>query len=65
MYLVAVKETEEWYLCSNDIDAAKKVTELMKRFPLERLILAEQLELTVVQGDVAFSSLDDDHDCGH
>ncbi len=65
MYVVAVKGTSEWYLCKTDIEAAIKVTALLARFPQEQIILAEELELTVLSADVALVDMDegDDHDC--
>ncbi|WP_366923210.1 hypothetical protein MFMK1_000065 [Metallumcola ferriviriculae] len=65
MYVVAVKDTSEWYYCKTDVDAAKKVTELLERFPKERIILAEEFELTVIKGEVEVMDVDEEDDHNH
>ncbi|MBO8169445.1 MAG: hypothetical protein H0Z35_09715 [Thermoanaerobacteraceae bacterium] len=52
MYVVAVRGTDEWYECKTELEAARKVRELLQRVPQERILLAEELELTVIDGEV-------------
>lgn len=66
MYVVAVKGTKQWYYVKSDIDAAKKVTELLEHFSQEQIILAEELEVSVINGAVEVIEIEDeeDNDCG-
>ena len=52
MFIVAVRGTNSWFECKTEIDAARKVNLLLEEYPQHRILVAEELALTVVDGDV-------------
>ncbi|MHB1126640.1 MAG: hypothetical protein ACYC2T_06725 [Bacillota bacterium] len=68
MFIVAVKETNRWYLCEDEMEVAKLIKQLLADFSQDRIIVAEQWQLTVLEGDVTIvepeddAADDDDHD---
>ncbi|GAW90842.1 hypothetical protein [Calderihabitans maritimus] len=52
MYIVAVKDTTFWQRCENELEVAELVKKLMSEYPQERIIVAEELDLVVLEGEI-------------
>ncbi len=52
MFIVAVRGTNSWFECETEIDAARKINLLLENYPQDRILVAEELALTVVDGDI-------------
>lgn len=52
MYIVAVRGTPVWRECATESEAVKTIEELTKEYPQENIILAEQLELVIMDGEI-------------
>ncbi|MHB1419400.1 MAG: hypothetical protein ACYCX4_07370 [Bacillota bacterium] len=60
MFVVAVRETDRWYLCENELEVALLVKQLLADFPQDKIIVAEQWQLTVLDGEVTVIEVDEE-----